>query len=110
MKRTEFIPHPLRISFEEGINRIFKEEDGRVIEYSCHGGGFTTSDIGINGQFEEVIYELCEKQLAQIECRICECIFYKEGGCVNASPAITLNSNGTFNCWSKSKSNKNEKE
>lgn len=52
------------------------------------------------------IYPMCEDQPAQIDCRIDDCIFYKGSGkCSNVSPAITLNPNGTFSCWSKTKRN-----
>jgi hypothetical protein len=50
MKTTQFIPHPLKVVYENNLVRIFKDE----IEYRCFNGGFTTSEIGINGDFEEV--------------------------------------------------------
>jgi len=47
-------------------------------------------------------YPMGKDQLAQIDCRIDDCIFYKGGGqCANISPAITLNPDKTFVCWSK---------
>ncbi|MFA5153711.1 MAG: hypothetical protein WC554_14215 [Clostridia bacterium] len=47
-------------------------------------------------------YEMCKDQNAQIDCRN-ECCFHhdKFGHCLNISPAITLNQNGKFRCWSK---------
>ena len=46
-------------------------------------------------------YRMCESQPAQIDCRKNDCAFHKEGSCSNAAPAITLNEDGTFVCWSK---------
>lgn len=47
-------------------------------------------------------YPMCEDQNAQIDCRVTDCIFYKNAGlCSNISPAITLDEEGTFVCWSK---------
>lgn len=41
-------------------------------------------------------------QPCQIDCRVTSCKFYKgAGNCENVSPAITLNENGKFVCWSK---------
>lgn len=48
------------------------------------------------------VYSMCASQFAQIDCRVQECLFYKgAGNCSNASPAITLNPDGKFVCWSK---------
>ena len=46
-------------------------------------------------------YPMCKDQLAQIDCRIESCKFYKNAKCTNISPAITLNESKTFVCWSK---------
>ncbi len=46
-------------------------------------------------------YPMCEDQPAQIDCRITTCRFHKNAACVNVSPAITLNENGHFACWSR---------
>lgn len=48
-------------------------------------------------------YPMCESQLAQIDCRIEICRFYQDAKCINVSPAITLNQNGKFVCWSMEK-------
>jgi len=41
-------------------------------------------------------------QNAQIDCRVIDCNYYKGAGkCNNISPALTLNKNKTFVCWSK---------
>lgn len=45
-------------------------------------------------------YPMSNDQLAQIDCRREKCIFQKKGQCSNISPAITLNQNGSGNCWS----------
>lgn len=46
-------------------------------------------------------YPMGTDQPAQIDCRLTECAFHSEGTCNNVSPAITLNPNGHFTCWSK---------
>lgn len=47
-------------------------------------------------------YEMCKDQPAQIDCRNTKCKFYKGAGyCSNVSPAITLNEDKTFVCWSE---------
>jgi len=47
-------------------------------------------------------YQMSYDQPCQIDCRIESCKFYKGAGvCENISPAITLNKNGKFVCWSK---------
>ena len=45
-------------------------------------------------------YPMCEDQPAQIDCRREGCQFHDNGKCNNVSPAITLNSDGSFHCWS----------
>lgn len=57
--------------------------------------------------FEEVQslperYPMTYDQPCQIDCRVASCKFNKGAGkCENVSPAITLNENGKFVCWSK---------
>jgi hypothetical protein len=46
-------------------------------------------------------YPMCEDQPAQIDCRKSDCIWHKEASCTNVSPAITLNPNKNFVCWSE---------
>jgi hypothetical protein len=47
-------------------------------------------------------YPMCKDQPAQIDCRVDKCKYYTgAGACSNVSPAITLNANRTFVCWSK---------
>jgi len=47
-------------------------------------------------------YPMCKSQLAQIDCRKTNCTFYDTGGeCTNVSPALTLNADGKFLCWSE---------
>jgi hypothetical protein len=47
-------------------------------------------------------YPMTYDQPCQIDCRVTSCKFYKgAGNCENVSPAITLNENGKFVCWSK---------
>jgi hypothetical protein len=52
-------------------------------------------------------YPMADPQLAQVDCRLIDCIYNKGAGqCENVAPAITLNpklegeSQGTFVCWS----------
>lgn len=54
-------------------------------------------------------YPMTKDQLSQIDCRIRNCKFYKGSGtCANVSPAITLNEDGKFVCWSKIEVNNRE--
>lgn len=47
-------------------------------------------------------YPMCSDQPAQIDCRHADCTWNRIGGnCVNVSPAITLNDDGTSKCWSR---------
>ena len=47
-------------------------------------------------------YPMTYDQPCQIDCRVTSCKFYNGyGKCENVSPAITLNENGEFVCWSK---------
>lgn len=47
-------------------------------------------------------YPMTYDQHCQIDCRVTSCKFYKGAGkCENVSPAITLNENGKFVCWSQ---------
>ena len=46
-------------------------------------------------------YPMSTDQPAQIDCRREDCIFYQGAGkCSNVSPAITLNSQKDYICWS----------
>jgi len=45
-------------------------------------------------------YPMCKDQPAQIDCRKDWCLFWRKGSCKNISPAITLNQDGTYRCWS----------
>lgn len=55
---------------------------------------------------EQERYPMGKDQPAQIDCRVESCVFYKGAGtCSNLSPAITLNKNGHFVCWSNKQSN-----
>lgn len=48
-------------------------------------------------------YPMTYDQPCQIDCMVTICKYYKGSGkCENVSPAITLNENGKFVCWSKS--------
>lgn len=46
-------------------------------------------------------YPMGDEQPAQIDCRLTDCRFHKHDGCTNISPAITLNENDKFICWSR---------
>lgn len=45
-------------------------------------------------------YPMCKDQPAQLDCRMTSCRYHQDGQCVNVSPAITLQSEGYFYCWS----------
>jgi hypothetical protein len=56
-------------------------------------------------------YKMSKDQPPQIDCRVTNCKYYSGTGvCRNISPAITLNENGKFVCWSKKevKTNKSD--
>ena len=43
-----------------------------------------------------------ERKEIQIDCRNTDCKYYRENGdCANVAPAISLNPNGKYVCWSK---------
>ena len=47
-------------------------------------------------------YPMSNDQPCQIDCRVSSCKFNNGSGtCHNISPAITLNENGKFSCWSE---------
>jgi hypothetical protein len=47
-------------------------------------------------------YPMTQDQPCQIDCRVTGCKFSNGSGkCENVSPAITLNENGKFVCWSQ---------
>jgi hypothetical protein len=50
---------------------------------------------------EEKRYLMCGDQPAQIDCRNEDCFYHVRGNCINESPAISLLTNGRFNCWSR---------
>ena len=51
---------------------------------------------------DDECYPMCKSQLVQVDCRISTCIYYAGGGnCSNVAPAITLNPDKTFVCWSE---------
>ncbi len=43
---------------------------------------------------------MCKNQQAQIDCRRIICKYHEDGTCKNLSPALTLNSDQSFICWS----------
>lgn len=54
------------------------------------------------GNNKMIRYTMCQNQPAQIDCRNTKCESHDENGhCINISPAITLNPNGSFVCWSR---------
>ena len=52
-------------------------------------------------------YAMCHDQKAQIDCRKDDCPHYDRGNCLNISPAITLNANKTFVCWTYNQDERN---
>ncbi len=53
------------------------------------------------GEAMEERYSMCQDQPAQIDCRVEACIFYFGGHCAKALPAITLNPDKSYVCWSE---------
>lgn len=44
---------------------------------------------------------MCDDQPIQLDCRVETCIFHANAQCNHKSPAISLNANESFICWSK---------
>lgn len=53
-------------------------------------------------------YPMCSDQPAQIDCRMTDCSFHADGTCTNPSPAISLNIDGRFICWTQKSLSKPE--
>ena len=91
-----FIIHPGVIKTEEEWKDMFeslssedlliKKDWFEEVEYSNHC-------------YDER-YPMCKDQLSQIDCRVETCLYCRKGYCINVSPAITLNTNKSFVCWS----------
>lgn len=45
-------------------------------------------------------YPMCKDQPAQIDCWAIKCKKHGKGACHDISPALTLNTDGSFVCWS----------
>lgn len=45
-------------------------------------------------------YPMCEPQPVQLDCRKDGCVSHQGVSCINQSPAITLNEDDTWKCWS----------
>lgn len=54
----------------------------------------------VMSSMSDQIYPMCKPQPAQIDCRLTHCKYHNLGTCTNSQPAITLNQNGNFHCWS----------
>ena len=46
------------------------------------------------------IYPMCDPQPVQLDCRLIDCAWHKNGACTNAAPLITINPGLTV-CWTK---------
>lgn len=46
-------------------------------------------------------YPMCKDQPCQIDYRVTTCQYYSDSKCINIAPAITLNEDKTFVCWSE---------
>ena len=56
-------------------------------------------------------YPMCKDQRVQLDCRLSGCKFNKGGGnCDNCSPAITLNEDRKYTCWSSDYDDKPKRE
>lgn len=96
----------------DGSHWLSTDEDNNYIPYHDWCQRLCVEPIGTKSFQDEYVemefgkpeerYPMCEDQPAQIDCRITDCDYHKCGSCNNVSPAITLNENGTFVCWSKS--------
>lgn len=101
----------------KSIRNYFGEHDKTVFEHSAYdiidrflnkikGQSAATSIIDDYHR-----YPMTYDQPCQIDCRVSNCKFYKCGGkCENVSPAITLNEDGNFVCWSSISENQSSKK
>jgi hypothetical protein len=48
---------------------------------------------------QKTVYPMCKPQPVQLDCRKTDCIYHQNAGCTNPAPAVTLNENSTFICW-----------
>jgi hypothetical protein len=60
----------------------------------------------------EKAYPMTDKRKEiQIDCRNTDCEDYRpDGDCANIAPAITLNTNGKYVCWSKEERDEDDEE
>jgi hypothetical protein len=49
---------------------------------------------------EAGLYPMGKSQPAQIDCRKTDCLYHQNAACHNPAPAVTLNENDKFVCWS----------
>jgi hypothetical protein len=95
----------LAFVMKEKYDRIW-EGDWIAIEAKRHKAVKTENEKTIpeNGQSRMKRYSMCKDQPAQIDCRVATCRYYDGSGqCTNISPAITLNADGSFVCWTEQK-------
>ena len=59
----------------------------------------TTTKLREESKHRNKRYPMCKSQDAQLDCRNVECKSHSNGTCRNVSPAITLNENGKYVCW-----------
>lgn len=75
----------------------------RLVKWGIKNSFETRKKIKLKiNEIEGDRYKMCADQPAQIDCNMTKCKYYKSGGnCLNVSPAITLNHDKTFVCWSE---------
>lgn len=105
------VPEEVAISFLSRLEDIFKHIEallfGHEAEIECLKIRVKKLENMISdaGKVEEDnIYPMTndDKHKVQLECRDMECSHHTMyGECINESPAITLNIDGTYVCWSK---------
>lgn len=74
-----------------------------IIEYFASKQETKQCDIPVVSQQRELFgerYPMTSDQPAQIDCRMTDCRFHKNGACKNVAPALTFDENKTT-CWTR---------
>jgi len=74
-----------------------------IIEYFGNKQRTKQCDIPVVSQRSELFgkrYPMTSDQPAQIDCRMTDCRFHKNGACKNTAPALTFDDN-KITCWTK---------
>lgn len=83
---------------EQAIKSVLKQIKELKAEFELLKKALHKADVS----GEDCRYTMTYIQPCQIDCRVTSCKFNNGAGkCDNISPAITLNENSTYVCWTK---------